>query len=106
MAQARDWLLGCGVVLSVVAPAIEVPATRRVEVTRAMTIEPRREPPAPAQRDARRRWALGRMDEMARERLRCPERFKTPRQVAECEAEYARRYREYNELYLELSRDP
>lgn len=60
--------------------------------------------PAPRDREARRRWALARMDEMAGERLRCRERFKEPRQIRECEADFERRRRAYNEVYLEASR--
>jgi hypothetical protein len=60
---------------------------------------------APRDREARRRWALARMDEMAQERLRCRERFKEPRQVQECEADFQRRHRAYNELYLEAIRE-
>ena len=60
---------------------------------------------APRDREARRRWALARMDEMAGERLRCRERFKAPRQVRECEADFERRHRAYNEVYLEASRE-
>lgn len=56
-------------------------------------------------RAARRRWALAKMDEMAQERQRCRERLRAPRQISECEAQYARRYREYNEIYLEASRE-
>lgn len=56
-------------------------------------------------RAVRRRWALAKMDEMAQERQRCRERFRAPRQISECEAQYARRYREYNEIYLEASRE-
>ena len=61
--------------------------------------------PGPEARAARRRWALARMDEMANERLRCRERFTKPTEVARCEADYTRRFREYNELYLESTRD-
>jgi hypothetical protein len=64
------------------------------------------DPASPRDREARRRWALARMDEMASERLRCRERFKVPRQVRECEAEFERRHRAYNEVYLEASRVP
>jgi hypothetical protein len=59
---------------------------------------------APRDREARRRWALARMDEMAGERLRCRERFKASRQARECEAEFERRHRAYNEVYIESSR--
>jgi len=45
------------------------------------------------------------MDEMAGERLRCRERFKIPRQVRECETEFERRHRAYNEVYLEAARE-
>ncbi len=62
------------------------------------------DPAAPRDREARRRWALARMDEMAGERLRCRERFKAPRQIQECEAGFERRHRAYNELYLEAAR--
>jgi hypothetical protein len=56
-------------------------------------------------RAARRRWALRRMDEMANERLRCRERLAKKREVEACEADFARRFREFNELYLEASRE-
>jgi hypothetical protein len=59
----------------------------------------------PEAKAARRRWALAKMDEMANERLRCRERFKARGQVEACEAEFTRRFREYNEIYLEASRD-
>ena len=60
---------------------------------------------APRDREARRRWALARMDEMAQERLRCHERFQTPHQVRDCQAEFERRHRAYNELYIEAARE-
>jgi hypothetical protein len=60
---------------------------------------------SPRDREARRRWALARMDEMAQERLRCHERFRTPREVRDCQAEFERRHRAYNEVYIEASRD-
>ncbi len=56
-------------------------------------------------RAERRRWASAKMDEMANERLRCRERFAKRGDVERCEAEYARRFREYNETYLEASRE-
>ena len=56
-------------------------------------------------REARRRWALARMDEMARERLRCPERFRKPPDIRDCQNEFERRYRAYNDLYIEMSRE-
>lgn len=59
----------------------------------------------PRDREARRRWALARMDEMAQERLRCHDRFRTPRDVRECQAEFERRHRAYNEVYLEAARE-
>ena len=59
---------------------------------------------APRDREARRRWALARMDEMAQERLRCHERFQTPRQIRDCQVEFERRHRAYNEVYIESSR--
>jgi hypothetical protein len=62
-------------------------------------------PSAPRDPAARRRWALARMDEMAHERLRCRERFRHPRQVRECEADFERRHRAYNEVYLEAARE-
>jgi hypothetical protein len=63
------------------------------------------EPPPPRDHEARRRWALARMDEMARERLRCSQRFRTPREVRECQAEFERRYRAYNDIYMETARE-
>jgi hypothetical protein len=64
-----------------------------------------RRPPAGESRAARRAWALGRMDDMANERLRCADRFTKPREVETCEADFTRRFRQYNELYLEASRE-
>jgi hypothetical protein len=58
-----------------------------------------------ASAEAKRRWALARMDEMSHERLRCRERFRLARQVSECEAQFNRRFRQYNEIYLEASRE-
>jgi hypothetical protein len=60
---------------------------------------------APRDREARRRWALARMDEMANQRLGCHEKFRTPREVRECQAEFERRYRAYNEIYIETTRE-
>jgi hypothetical protein len=59
---------------------------------------------APRDPEARRRWALARMDEMAQERLRCHERFRAPREVRDCQAEFERRHRAYNEIYIEAAR--
>jgi hypothetical protein len=56
-------------------------------------------------RAARRRWALARMDEMANEALRCRQRFQKKREVEACEAEFTRKFRQYNEMYLEASRE-
>ena len=56
-------------------------------------------------RAARRRWALARMDEMANEALRCRHRFQKKREVEVCEAEFTRKFRQYNEMYLEASRE-
>jgi hypothetical protein len=56
-------------------------------------------------REARRQWALARMDEMAQERLRCRERFREPRAVRDCQAEFERRHRAYNEIYIEAARE-
>jgi hypothetical protein len=61
-------------------------------------------PPAPVAPEARRRWALARMDDMVAEQRRCRERFRRPADISECEARYARRYRVFNEIYLEASR--
>jgi hypothetical protein len=60
---------------------------------------------APRDREARRRWALARMDEMAQERLRCHERFREPRDVRQCQVEFERRHRAYNEIYVEATRE-
>jgi len=59
----------------------------------------------PEAKAARRRWALARMDEMANERLRCRQRFQKRREMETCEAEYDRRFRQYDEMYLEASRE-
>jgi hypothetical protein len=59
----------------------------------------------PRDREARRRWALARMDEMAQERLRCHERFREPRDVRQCQVEFERRHRAYNEIYVEATRE-
>jgi hypothetical protein len=59
----------------------------------------------PGDRAERSRWALTRMDEMANEGRRCRERFPARRQAEACEAEFARRFREYNEIYLEATRE-
>jgi hypothetical protein len=56
-------------------------------------------------REARRQWALARMDEMAQERMRCHERFREPRAVRDCQAEFERRHRAYNEVYIEAARE-
>jgi hypothetical protein len=45
------------------------------------------------------------MDEMANEGRRCRERFPARRQAEACEAEFSRRFREYNEIYLEATRE-
>jgi hypothetical protein len=45
------------------------------------------------------------MDEMAQERLRCHERFREPREVRNCQAEFERRHRAYNEIYIEAARE-
>ena len=64
-----------------------------------------RRPPAGEGRATRRAWALGRMDDMANQRLRCADRFTKRRDVEACEAEFTRRFRQYNEIYLEASRE-
>lgn len=61
-------------------------------------------PAAPVSPEARRQWALARMNETAAERRRCPERFRTLRDVQECEARLSRQLRAYNEIYIEASR--
>jgi hypothetical protein len=45
------------------------------------------------------------MDAMARERLRCHERFREPREIRNCQAEFERRHQAYNEVYLEAARE-
>lgn len=59
----------------------------------------------PEAKATRRRWALARMDEMGNERLRCRQRFQKRPQIEACEATFDRRFREYNEIYLEATRD-
>jgi hypothetical protein len=61
--------------------------------------------PSRQDRQARRQWALARMDEMAQERLRCYERFREPRAIRDCQAEFERRHRAYNEVYIEATRE-
>lgn len=56
-------------------------------------------------RAARRRWALARMDEMANEMQRCRQRFQKKREIEACEAEFTRKFRQYNEMYLDASRE-
>jgi hypothetical protein len=56
-------------------------------------------------REARRRWALARMDEMAGEALRCRQRFQKKREIEACEAEFTRKFRQYNEMYIDASRE-
>ena len=56
-------------------------------------------------REARRRWALARMDEMATEALRCRQRFQKKREIETCEAEFTRKFRQYNEMYIDASRE-
>jgi hypothetical protein len=57
-----------------------------------------------ASRAERRRWALAKMDEMANELRRC-QRFQKKREIEVCEAEFNRKFREYNEIYIEASRE-
>jgi hypothetical protein len=45
------------------------------------------------------------MDEMAGERIRCSQRFRAPRELRDCQAEFERRYRAYNEIYIEAARE-
>jgi hypothetical protein len=54
---------------------------------------------------ARRRWALAKMDEMANEALRCRQRLQKKREVEACEAEFTRKLRQYNEMYIDASRE-
>ena len=60
---------------------------------------------APRDREARRRWALARMDEMAQERARCANRFREAARIRDCQIEFERRHRAYNETYLEAARE-
>jgi hypothetical protein len=57
-----------------------------------------------ASRAERRRWALAKMDEMANEVRRC-QRFQKKREIEVCEAEFNRKFRQYNEIYIEASRE-
>lgn len=84
--------------------SVDLPAPRPGFGARAPA-EGRRDGGDLERRATRRRWALAKMDEMARERQRCREKFKVARQVSECEAQYSRRYHEYNEIYLDASRN-
>jgi hypothetical protein len=60
---------------------------------------------APRDREARRRWALARMDEISRDRLRCHDKFHKLREIRNCQEELERRYRAYNDIYLEALRE-
>ncbi len=96
LARAIVFALAAQGVIAAAAPASEPPG-----------VPPpgRRQATDPEARAARRRWALAKMDEMANEARRCPERFTVRRQVEECRAEYERRLRLYNEVYIEASRE-
>ncbi|HEV8676937.1 MAG TPA: hypothetical protein VGX21_23110 [Methylomirabilota bacterium] len=96
--MVRGWWAFLFLAIAVAAPAAE-PARRGV----VGDCGPRETPPAG--KVTRQRWAQARMDEMANERLRCRERFRDPRQVQACEAGYERRFRVYNEMYLEAARE-
>jgi hypothetical protein len=61
--------------------------------------------PDVAARAERRRWALAKMDEMANEVRRCQTRFQKKREIEVCEAEFSRKLRQYNEIYIEASRE-
>jgi hypothetical protein len=58
-----------------------------------------------AARAERRRWALAKMDEMANEARRCQTRFQKKREIEVCETEFSRKLRQYNEIYIEASRE-
>ena len=98
---SRDWMRRTvirGLAAAALLSALPLGA-RPADADGAVTGSP------PRDREARRRWALARMDEMASERLRCRERFKIPRLVRDCETEFERRHRAYNEVYQEAIRD-
>jgi hypothetical protein len=65
----------------------------------------RRDGAGPAQAEARRRWALARMDEVAQDRLRCRGRFKKPAEVEACRRPLDREYRRYDETCLDAARE-
>jgi hypothetical protein len=100
----RGTLMAAILAVAATAPAADAARANRAGEVRACP-ERREVAAGPEAKAARRRWALTKMDEMANERLRCRERFKARGQVEACEAEFTRRFREYNEIYLEASRD-
>jgi hypothetical protein len=87
-----------GVAAAVLALALPLTTPRGAPATGS-------DAPVPRDREARRRWALARMDEMSRERTRCHEKFRAPRDVRNCQSEFERRYRAYNEIYMEAARE-
>lgn len=101
MRMGRTWVTAWAFVLAIATYGVLVPADRAGAAAR----QEEREGAGPAGKAARRQWALRKMDEMANERLRCRERFKVRRQAEECEADYTRRFRGYNEIYMEASRE-
>ncbi|MGH7319435.1 MAG: hypothetical protein ACRELA_07410 [Candidatus Rokuibacteriota bacterium] len=105
MGTRHTWIARCTLVLLAVAPAALDLSAARLAVADCAATTKREEASDAARRAARRRWALAKMDEMASERLRCRTRFTVQRQIDECEAGYMRRFREYNELYIEASRE-
>ncbi len=105
MRRGRAWTIGLALVTIVGGSAALDLAAARPGIAVPLRAEGARRGGDAESHAARRRWALAKMDEMAQERQRCRERFKAPRQISECEAQYARRYREYNEIYLEASRE-
>jgi hypothetical protein len=105
MGLGRRWVTGWALVAGLAGPTVIGVGTGGLALARDAPPEVRRNATETERRAARRRWAMAKMDEMANGALRCRERFSRPRQVQECEAEFTRRYREYNEIYLEAARD-
>ena len=94
--RRRDVIQGLAAAVLIVAPTLATSGASAAGLGPAA---------APREPEARRRWALARMDEMAQERLRCHERFRAPREVRDCQAEFERRHRAFNEIYIEAGRE-
>jgi hypothetical protein len=58
-----------------------------------------------ARKEAERKAALAKMDEMAAKKRQCKNQYKTPEVIQRCEADYEGLYQHYNERYLQAARE-